>query len=168
MAPSSTRAQVLCLVAACLAVAGCGDAPSSATVPQLQAQLGGAHCRFTYESERCQSRGFNVIDLLVSSEDECDLWAVQCLGTIMSEQSTTVLIRVLDTKRDVETCDGVLPVRSQAVALLGLRADPRAIAPLERLLSSRPKMKLSPGAVGCEPRPEDAGVIEQALGQLRR
>ncbi len=168
MLAAATTTQPLCLVAMLLALAGCGDDTGSVSVTALEAQLAGAQCRFTYEDQRCQRRGFRVADLLFSAEDECDLWAVKCLGTINSAQSTKALIGVLESKADVETCDGVLPVRSEAVTLLGLRADATAIAPLERLLASRPRMKLSSGAVGCAPRLEDDTVIARALEKLKQ
>lgn len=108
------------------------------------------------------------MDLLLLRADTCDLWAVRCLGTIGSPEATAALIRVLDAKADVETCDGVIPVRSTAVSLLGEIGDRSAVEPLRRLAAIRPMMPMSAGASGCPEREEDDRAARAALERLAR
>ena len=93
--------------------------PKQLTVASLQRQLDGHHCDFEHDFNSCQRRSFNLAQYLLLTQAECDLWAVMCLGKFRSQDAVDALIRVLETKSDIETCDGVLPIRTTAVNLLG-------------------------------------------------
>jgi PBS lyase HEAT-like repeat len=142
--------------------------PDKPTVAMLEGQLSGAHCGYQFEyGEECRPRQSSFFHWLLLSQAECDLWAVKCLGEIKTPAAQQQLINVLTTKTDVETCDGVLPVRSLAVGLLGDGGQPAAIPPLERHLASKPRATLSAGASGCSARPEPEAEIREALRKLQ-
>ena len=157
----------------CLLLAACYIAldrywPRAITEAELAEQLAGAHCRFSYEHDRCMQRGFEPLRSLLTEGHDCDFWAVRCLSDMKSPQATKELLNVLSTKTDVETCDGVSPIRSYAVAYLGDSGDPSAIEPLQALLASSPTATLSSGAVGCSGQPEDLSAIRSAIEKLER
>ncbi|MGK7877687.1 MAG: HEAT repeat domain-containing protein [Xenococcaceae cyanobacterium] len=60
------------------------------------------------------------------------------------------LLDDLHEKRNVQTCDGVKPIRSRIAKRLGSLGDPRAIDPLINILSSPDEAVLSRGASGCQ------------------
>ncbi len=76
------------------------------------------------------------------------------------------LISVLTTKSDIETCDGIYPIRTRAVELLGESGYASAVEPLKRHLASNPVGTLSGGASGCTAEPEPVDVIVEALNKL--
>ena len=77
------------------------------------------------------------------------------------------MISVLATKTDVQTCDGVRPIRTLAVNYLADSGDRAAIEPLKRLLASNPTQTLSAGASGCAANAEDKEVIRAAIQKLQ-
>ena len=139
--------------------------PRAITEAALAAQLEGDHCRFAYEIDHCEQRGFEPLRSALTETHDCDMWAIQCLMEFSSPQARQVMITVLSTKTDVQTCDGVRPIRSYAVKYLGESGDPTAIPPLKTLLTSKPSEKLSAGASGCLPGPESLDVIRGAIGK---
>jgi len=144
------------------------DQPS---VASLQRQLAGEHCHYRqelYEAEGCRRHQLNLAQRLFLSDEECELWAVRCLGELRSPDAVSTLIGVLDTKADIETCDGVIPVRSTAVSLLGEIGDKSAIDPLKRLMMQNPKTKLSIGASGCNAQFEGIETVKKALSKLEK
>ena len=140
--------------------------PRSATEVVLVQQLEGHHCRFAHELDRCKQRGFEPFKRLFIEDHDCDVWAVQCLAEFKSPLAVRAMINVLSSKQDVETCDGVRPVRSLAVRYLGNSDDRSAIEPLRKLLASNPMAELSGGANGCQPGPESLDEIRAALSKL--
>jgi hypothetical protein len=137
--------------------------PSAAS---LHGQLAGDHCTFEHDYSGCRLISIVSLRFLLAEKHECDHWAVQCLGEMPGQEATAALVGVLATKRDVETCDGVVPVRSAAVELLGRRGDRSAVAALRALLAGPRPMQLSPGAVGCRAGNESDAVVRRAIGQL--
>lgn len=163
---SLKRAFVVCLLLAAAYIAIDRYWPRAITEAALAEQLDGAHCRFSYEIDRCTQRGFEPLRSLLIEEHDCDLWAVQCLMAFKSPEATRELKKVLSTKTDVETCDGVSPIRSYAVEYLGGSGDRSAIEPLKALLASNPTATLSSGAAGCSARPENLTAIRAAIDKL--
>lgn len=140
--------------------------PRPITEDSLAEQLDGAHCRIAYEIDHCKQRGFEPLRSMLIEDHDCDLWAVQCLMEFKSPQARQVMIKVLSMKSDVETCDGVRPVRSYAVKYLGDSGDRIAISPLRKLLANEPMQRLSSGASGCQPKPESLDAIRAAINKL--
>jgi hypothetical protein len=140
--------------------------PRAITEQSLSAQLEGAHCRFKYEIDGCTQRSIEPLNAIFIEEHDCDLWAVQCLAEFATQEARQIMVQVLMSKADVQTCDGVSSIRSQAVFYLGNSGDLSAIAPLRELLVSRPMQKLSPGASGCKASSEDLEVIRSAISKL--
>ena len=140
--------------------------PRPVTETALRQQLAGAHCRFIHDIDHCAQRGFEPLRSLLLEQHDCDLWAVQCLSQFKSPEAVAGMISVLATKADVQTCDGVRPIRTLAVSYLGDSGNRAAIEPLKRLLASNPTETLSAGASGCAARLEDKGAIRAAIGKL--
>jgi len=154
-------------LSAILALAGCegGAAP---TVGMLEDQLQGKSCRFEHGPAGCRARGIRPLDALLLEQHHCDLWAVQCLGDLATPAARQALAGVLRSKADVETCDGVVPIRSEAIRLLGAGGDRAFAYVLQRLKDDGPRMMArSEGATGCETRTEDDRVLDEALRRLR-
>ncbi len=110
--------------------------PREPTIERLERQLAGSRCDFTFESDRCAWRGFEPLAALLTTWHDCDLWAVQCLGGLPGSGAVAPLIEVLRTKTDIETCDGVLPIRTFAVSSLGRIGDRAAIEFAEAALAA--------------------------------
>lgn len=144
--------------------------PRTIDAQSLSRQLAGEHCRFAinYDSRRCEQRGFDPLRSLFTEDHDCDLWAVQCLAERKSSATVDVMVKVLTTKTDVQTCDGVRPIRTTAVTYLGNSGDVRALRPLKALLARKPKQTLSGGASGCQPAAEDTRPIRRAIEQLEK
>ncbi len=140
--------------------------PRAITESALSAQLDGSHCRFVYDIDHCEQRGLDPLRMLFTEDHDCDLWAVQCLMAFDTPEARQAMVRVLSEKSDVQTCDGVRPVRTYAVRYLGNSGDPSALPPLRKLLESKPTQRLSSGAAGCEPGPEDTTEIQNAIKKL--
>jgi hypothetical protein len=142
--------------------------PRAITETSLASQLAGAHCRFVYDIDHCEQRGIDPLRSLFVEQHDCDIWAVKCLESFKSPQAIEIFIQVLSTKTDIETCDGSRPIRSLAVRYLGNSGDRSAVEPLRQHLSRNPTSRLSSGASGCEPRPEDIDGIKTAIEKLER
>lgn len=140
--------------------------PRAINEGSLAAQLSGSHCRFSYDADQCKQRGFEPFRSLLIEDHDCDMWAVQCLMGFNTPRAGQVMINVLRSKTDVETCDGVRPIRTYAVKYLGDSGDRSAIPPLKELLQSSPTVKLSVGASGCQPQPESVDGIRAAISKL--
>jgi hypothetical protein len=140
--------------------------PRTITEATLVDQLAGAHCRFAFELDRCEQRGFDPLRSLLTESHDCDMWAVQCLMGYKSPKAVDVMINVLSTKTDVQTCDGVRPVRTYAVEYLGNSGDLSALPPLKKLLASNPTETLSAGASGCRAGSEKLETIRVAIDKL--
>ncbi len=140
--------------------------PRPITEAALSQQLAGAHCRFAHSSDRCEQRGFEALSGLLVETHDCDLWAVQCLADMKSPEAVTAMIDVLTRKTDVETCDGLRPIRTSAVVYLGNAGDRRALPALRQHLASNPTASLSAGASGCSAGPEDTTIIRDAISKL--
>ena len=140
--------------------------PRTISVAALHEQLQGHHCHFKYQ-DQCQQRGLEPLQRLLIQRHDCDLWAVQCLNAFKSDEAVDVLLQVIKEKTDIETCDGVYPIRSYAVDQLANNGQNRAVGPLKSLLESRPNAKLSVGASGCTPNPEDPAHIAAAIRKLQ-
>ena len=155
-------------LAGLLAFAAFGPRSGNPTVASLERQLSGHHCRFEFHPAGCRVRPFSFMDLLFLERAECEAWAARCLGTLREPGVVPALTRMLETHADVETCDGVIAVRSVAVEVLAGIGDTSALPALRRLRASDPRMKLSPGGTGCEARPEGTAAIDRAIIRLQR
>lgn len=113
--------------------------PRAINEQSLSQQLAGAHCRYAHDHGECRQRGVEPLRRLFTEDHDCDLWAIKCLAEMQTPEAVDVMITVLKTKTDVQTCDGVRPIRTQAVTYLGNSKDLRALAPLRAHLTSKPK-----------------------------
>lgn len=154
------------LPAVLLAYAGYIYWPRAITESSLARQLAGTHCRFAYDVDQCSNRGLEPIRSLFIENHDCDMWAIQCLGEIKSSTANDVMIWVLEHKSDVETCDGIRPIRSLAVQYLGEYGDQAAIQSLTRLKNSNPVATLSRGASGCTAKLENSDKIQEAITKI--
>jgi HEAT repeat protein len=80
-----------------------------------------------------------------------------------TQEAYDALIEVLGSKADVQTCDGVHPVRGLAVEALGRSGYSKAIGPLRTYMASSPRQVLSSGATGCAAQLEDTRQAEKAV-----
>ncbi len=140
--------------------------PRPITVVSLSQQLEGVHCRFAHDLSRCYQRGIEPLRSLFTKDHDCDMWAVRCLTEIRSPSVQDAMIKVLVTKADVQTCDGVRPIRSYAVKYLGELGSKSALPALKKHLATEPKSKLSAGASGCQAGPEIVDTIQSAIEKL--
>lgn len=139
------------------------------TVDALRSQLAGNHCRFDFPYGRsCELRDEGFWQWFLREPHHCDEAAVLCLGEIGTQAAHETLLKVLENKADIETCDGVYAVRSGAVKILGASGYKPAIAALEKHLASEPVESYSSGASGCSADPEPVEVIIEALENLKR
>jgi hypothetical protein len=160
------RLILMALAAVLIGAAGYVYWPRAITETALAQQLAGAHCRFAFEAGQCRQRGLEPMRSLFLEAHDCDMWAVECLGQFKSRAAVEAMLSVIAAKTDVQTCDGVRPVRSYAVRYLGDSGDRSAIEPLRRLLASAPTQTLSAGAAGCRAGPEDLDAIRAAIEKL--
>ncbi len=140
--------------------------PRAITERSLSSQNAGSHCRFEYGADGCIQRGIHPLRSLLLEKHDCDYWAVQCLADFDTPEARDIMIEVLKTKADVQTCDGVIPVRSHAVRYLGDSGDISAVEPLRALMASEPMETLSAGATGCDANAEDLELIQAAISKL--
>ena len=140
--------------------------PRNITEVVLSQQLTGAHCRFSYDIDSCEQRGFEPVRSLFTEDHDCDMWAVRCLMDFRSPATENATIIVLSTKTDVQTCDGVRPIRSYAVKYLGDFGSRLALPALKKHLASKPRSKLSRGASGCRAAPEKVEAIRAAITKI--
>ncbi|HMQ57755.1 MAG TPA: HEAT repeat domain-containing protein [Rhizobiaceae bacterium] len=150
-------------------LAGCQSEPVE-RIDQLAAQLDGGACIFEHDGSQCRARSpgltERLLGLVAARDSQCELWAVHCLGDEATPQAYTLLAGVLKEKADVQTCDGVVPVRSEAARLLGQSGDPAMAPALEAYVASDPRQVLSSGATGCDARPEDIRPAIEAIRKL--
>ena len=140
--------------------------PRAVTETTIAHQLQGDQCRFAYELGQCIQRGLEPLRSLLVEDHDCDLWAVQCLSTFKTALAGETMLWVLEHKSDIETCDGVIPIRSYAIQYLGDFGDKSAIPALTRLKNSQPTARLSGGASGCLAKPENPQKIEAAIAKI--
>ena len=140
--------------------------PRAINESALARQLEGNHCRFAYEIDQCTQRGLDPLRSLFIESHDCDLWAVQCLTEFRSAKSNDLMIWVLEHKTDVETCDGIRPIRSYAVRYLSENGDLSTIPHLIKLKDSNPVATLSGGASGCTAKPENVDKIQEAISAI--
>lgn len=115
---------------------------------QLTDQVQGKSCKYKEEAGGCVQRGF--LDSLLRRHDKenCIIDAARCLGEMGNEAkpAVPVLIQALRNYRNVETGDGILPVRSSIAEALGAIGDESAIQPLMEVLSSADPVSISSSA----------------------
>ena len=93
---------------------------------------------------------FSAIALILSLLSGCNT-QITGLFTHSSESRVNHLIRELEEKRNIQTCDGSINVRGEIAEKLGELKDPRSIDTLITILSSPDQDILSSGASGCQP-----------------
>lgn len=164
LAPRKIAAAAICLILPLLA--SCDNAyPPTAAV--FADQLAGAHCRYTHDWDGCHLRNDGFWQWLLREPHHCDEAAVMCLSEMNSPQSQEVLIGVLQSKTNIQTCDGRYFIRTIAVEALGRSGNPDAIPALEAYRDSAPVETISSGASGCAADPEPLEPVEEALERLR-
>lgn len=112
---------------------------STPTAEALHAQLLGEKCIFEISDEGTPvERGmFGGMDRRNDAE-LCVIDAAKLLGAMHSQTTDTVplLIDGLKSNHNVDTGDGIIPVRSEIASVLGQIGDKRAIPALEEILAS--------------------------------
>lgn len=93
---------------------------------------------------------------------------MHCLASIGTQEALDVLADALPRISDVQTCDGVIQIRSAAVEALVANRYRKAEQALRAYIASRPRQTLSAGASGCAAQEEDTRRALEGLGQFAR
>lgn len=138
-------------------------------------QFNGHSCDYEFFGT-CQKRAIGFLERVGinshrNQDKLCVLWAAECLGFVKSPEVVPVLTQALKTEANIQTCDGVIPIRSKIIIALGRIGDKRAIAPLEEYIKSNAHEKLSAGAMragvsNCPLKPELKEPAIKALAAI--
>jgi len=132
-------------------------------------QIKGGKCK--YRSD-CSQRNFGEGWLRRHDKEQCIIDAAGCLGTMGPEAKEAVpeLIKSLKDYANVETGDGIIPVRSSIAKALGQIGDLRAIKPLIEILASTDPVTISESAsLGPSYQPVERTsheAVAEALGMF--
>jgi hypothetical protein len=121
--------------------------PATASAPDVDdvvAQLEGRHCRYGVDAlDACEPRPRRgLLGWIVTRHEDrwtCPTGAARCLAKLgpAARAAVPALLRALDHgPQDVDTGDGVIPVRSSVIEALGRSGDARAVAPVARELTA--------------------------------
>lgn len=146
-------------------------AETQSQIEILVAQLnGGPHLYESYGMVRmnkgqvfvpeCHKRKSSMLDFLGlsgrHSKEESILHAANCLASYKGngEQELIVseLIKSLGNTKDYDTGDGIIPVRSGIIKVLGYLGDKAAIDPIKQILVSGDTTEVLKTASGVEPK----------------
>lgn len=151
---------------------------------QLIDQLQGGVCYFeaysgsaNYDdkmtfSQVCKKRKIGLLERIGinvnirHAEANCKLWAASCLRYNKDVSAVPALVKALSENADLQTCDGVIGIRTAIVVALGSLGDKSAIEPLKQYINSSPFQKLSPSGRGCIAEPESLDPAQIAIRKL--
>lgn len=161
-----------------------GYASDSSMTNQLINQLEGGVCYFEaytgsadYDdkmtfSQVCEKRKIGLLERigvnvnLRHTEANCKLWAATCIRYNKDVSAVPALVKALSENADLQTCDGVIGIRTAIVVALGSLGDKSAIEPLKQYINSSPYQKLSPSGAGCIAKPESLDPAQIAIRKL--
>ena len=115
---------------------------------ELVDQLKGGSCKFEMQGNACVQRPFFASFLRRSDKEQCIIDSANALGVMgpQAKEAVPALIEALNTYRNVDSGDGIIPVRSQIALSLGRIGEPSAIKPLIAVLGSEDEVSLSSSA----------------------
>ncbi len=132
----------LALLAAAVAIAGCGRCPGASPLERYTAQLRGECCQFCTEPTGAQLDRSCKDQIprgawLRHPEYECPMWAAACLG----EEGPAAAPALIDAARNgpdnFDTGDGVIPVRDTILIALGKTGNAQAVPVLLEALAAK-------------------------------
>jgi hypothetical protein len=137
------------------------------TIASLIEQLNGQRCDYEF-LVTCQKRDIGLlenlgINTIRNKNEHCIMWSAQCLSFMKPPEAVPALITALKTQSNVQTCDGVIPLRDVIIQALVEIGDKRAVPPLEEYIKSDSYEKLSAGASGCTAKPESKQIAKEAI-----
>lgn len=164
---SLARLLIICLLISFSFSAFANDAK---TTELLVEQLNGQRCDYKFVG-KCEKRDIGFLEGIGMSsirnmKEQCISWSAQCLGSMRLPEAVPVLIGALKTQPNVQTCDGVIPLRYIIIEALVNIGDKRAIPPLEEYIKSDNYEKLSAGANGCAAQLESKQFAKEALDRI--
>lgn len=115
---------------------------------ELIDQLNGKSCKYELQGYTCVNRKLFASFLRRNDKERCVIDAANLLG-MMGEQAqgaVPALIEALNKYRNIDSGDGIIPVRSKIALALGMIGDLSAIKPLIAVLVSDDPVKLSASA----------------------
>lgn len=115
------------------------------TVESLTSQLNQGKCRFENDNGMPVSRGFFSGMGRRNDVHYCVIDAAKLLVSLHKEDKEVVhiLINALKNYRNVDSGDGIIPVRSEIALALGKLGDKQALVPLQEVLDSEDPVILS-------------------------
>jgi hypothetical protein len=143
----------------------------------LITQLDGGACLYKSASpdgrSPCEKRDIGILERVGlwsvrNLHEHCVMWAAACLGNARNVDAVPALIHALRVRSNVQTCDGVIPVRSTIATAIGLIGDKKAISALQMYIRTPIFETLSSGASGCAPKPESKVPASDALDRLQK
>ncbi len=138
---------IITLLLSLCAISACAD-DVSFKLDSLVAQVKGQDCSYQIsKGELVKSNPFNFL-IRRSNQEQCIIDAAQALGAMGSQarDAVPVLIEALDKYHNIDSGDGIIPVRSEIAFALGRIGDTRAIEPLLNVLNSDDQAVLSESA----------------------
>ena len=141
-------------------------------ISELVDQLNGGPCRYELNDGRPVKRGWFASSVRRSDKEYCIIDAAKALGSLGAEARLAVpaLIEALKRRRNVDSGDGIVPVRSEIALALGRIRDQSAIPALMEVLDSDDETKLSStGAFPPGYRPSHGtslGAVRDALRMI--
>lgn len=115
---------------------------------ELVNQLNGKTCKYEIQGNACVSRSQFASFFRRSDKEQCVIDAAKALGIMGAQAQSAVpaLIEALNKYHNVDSGDGIIPVRSEIALALGQIGDPVAIKPLIAILTSEDSVTLSASA----------------------
>lgn len=135
-------------------------------------QLSGKICKYEVRNGVCVQRKPFAYFFRRSDKEQCVIDAAQVLGKMgdKAQSAVTALIEALNKYHNVDSGDGIIPVRSEIALALGQIGDPAAIKPLIAILASEDSVTLSASASVPEGykliQGTSYGAVAQALGMF--
>lgn len=158
---------IICLLALLSLPAFANDTEA---FPSLIDQLNGQRCDYEFVGV-CQKREVGFLESIGirsirNKNEQCVLWSIQCLGSMKPPEAIPALIGALESQPNVQTCDGVIPLRYMIIKELAEIGDKRAVPALEKYIKTNTYERLSDGAVGCAAEPESKQPAKEALVRI--
>lgn len=139
---------------------------------ELVNQLNGKVCKFEIQGSACVNRPLFASFLRRSDKEQCIIDAAKALGMMEAQANAAVpaLIEALNKFRNVDSGDGIIPVRSEIALALGRIGNPSAIKALITVLGSDDSATLSESAsvyAGYKlAKGTSYGAVAEALGMF--